>query len=136
MDLKPLANPQPVAKPRRARQAYTREFKAQAVAACGQPGSSVAAIAMDLRVNANVLRRWIREAERSLLQVSTLPLPTRTPGLVPAVVGNQRVPGSDLQRQPSGPLQITVKLGEATIIIDCPNAAEQHCAQLLREWLR
>ena len=40
-------------------------FKAEAVAACRQPGVSIAAVAMSRSVNANLLRRWVVEAERA-----------------------------------------------------------------------
>lgn len=38
---------------------YTRQFKAELVAACQQPGASIAAIALQHGMNANVLHRWI-----------------------------------------------------------------------------
>jgi transposase-like protein len=48
--------------PRR-RRPHSDEFKARAVASCMQPGMSMAAVAMAHGVNANLLRRWVREAE-------------------------------------------------------------------------
>lgn len=49
--------------PRRRRPTHSDEFKADAVASCLQPGMSMAAVAMSHGVNANLLRRWVREAE-------------------------------------------------------------------------
>lgn len=49
--------------PRRRRRIHSDEFKASAVASCMQPGMSMAAVAMAHGVNANLLRRWVREAE-------------------------------------------------------------------------
>lgn len=43
---------------------YTRQFKAELVAACQQPGASIAAIALQHCMNANVLHRWLKEHER------------------------------------------------------------------------
>ncbi len=40
---------------------YTAEFKAQLVAACQQPGASIAALASSQGMNANVLHRWLKE---------------------------------------------------------------------------
>ncbi|WAC75703.1 transposase [Roseateles sp. SL47] len=65
--------------PRRRRRVHSDEFKARAVASCMQPGMSVAAVAMAHGVNANLLRRWVREAEmkppaRDLAQVAEQPV--------------------------------------------------------------
>jgi transposase len=49
--------------PRRRRRLHSDEFKADAVAACTQPGMSMAAAAMAHGINANLLRRWVHEAE-------------------------------------------------------------------------
>ena len=45
------------------RRRHSDEFKANAVAACLQPGISMAAVAMANGINANLLRRWVREGE-------------------------------------------------------------------------
>ena len=50
---------------RRAHRTYTRQFKAELVAACQQPGASIAAIARVHGMNANVLHRWLKEHEQS-----------------------------------------------------------------------
>jgi transposase-like protein len=47
----------------RRRRRHSDEFKADAVAACAQPGMSMAAVAMAHGINANLLRRWVHEAE-------------------------------------------------------------------------
>ena len=48
---------------RRRRRLHSDEFKADAVAAASQPGMSMASVAMARGINANLLRRWVREAE-------------------------------------------------------------------------
>ena len=40
---------------------YTRQFKAELVVACQQPGASIAAIALQHGMNTNVLHRWLKE---------------------------------------------------------------------------
>ena len=50
---------------RRRRRSYSEEFKANAVGACLQPGMSMAAVSLSRRLNANLLRRWVVEAERT-----------------------------------------------------------------------
>ncbi len=50
---------------RRSHRTYTPEFKAQLVATCQQPGTSIAALATQHAMNANVLHRWLKEHQRS-----------------------------------------------------------------------
>ena len=49
----------------RTHRTYTREFKAELVAACQVPGTSIAAVASAHAMNANVLHRWLKEHARS-----------------------------------------------------------------------
>ena len=49
----------------RTHRTYTAQFKAELVAACGQPGVSIAALAGQHAMNANVLHRWLKEHQRS-----------------------------------------------------------------------
>ena len=49
---------------RRTHRTYTPEFKAQLVAACQRPGASIAALAGQHGMNANVLHRWLKEHQR------------------------------------------------------------------------
>jgi transposase len=48
---------------RRRRRLHSDEFKADAVAAASHPGVSMASVALARGINANLLRRWVREAE-------------------------------------------------------------------------
>jgi transposase-like protein len=50
---------------RRIHRTYTPEFKAALVAASQEPGVSIAALAAQHGMNANVLHRWIKEHRRS-----------------------------------------------------------------------
>jgi transposase-like protein len=43
---------------------YTRQFQAELVVACQQPGASISAIALQHGMNANVLHRWLKEHAR------------------------------------------------------------------------
>ena len=50
-----------IQKPIRRRRHHREEFKQAVIAACCEPGASVAGIAMANGVNANQVRRWMRE---------------------------------------------------------------------------
>jgi transposase-like protein len=56
---------QTVSMVRRRRRRHSAAFKAEAVAACLQPGVSIAAAALSRGLNANLLRRWVVDAERT-----------------------------------------------------------------------
>ncbi|MEG1679480.1 MAG: transposase [Stenotrophomonas sp.] len=45
----------------RTRRIYSAQFKAELIAACLQPGASIAATAREHGMNANVLHRWLKE---------------------------------------------------------------------------
>ncbi|WP_159912456.1 transposase [Pantoea sp. 18069] len=45
----------------RTRRTYTPQFKAELIAACLQPGASIATTAREHGMNANVLHRWLKE---------------------------------------------------------------------------
>ncbi len=53
------------ASPSRSHRTYSAQFKAELVAACQQPGVSIAALAGQHGMNANVLHRWLKEHQRS-----------------------------------------------------------------------
>ncbi|WP_109478945.1 transposase [Paraburkholderia sp. C35] len=71
--------------PERRRQRYSEEFKARVVATCQGVGVSVAAVALEHRLNANLLRRWIDQAEGRLPR-RPLGRPPATPPSLPAFV--------------------------------------------------
>jgi len=50
---------------RRTHRTYAPAFKVELVAACQQPGTSIAALANSHGMNANVLHRWLKEHERT-----------------------------------------------------------------------
>ena len=52
---------------RRTHRTYTPQFKAELVATCRQPGASVAAVALQHGMNANVLHRWLKVCVRPSL---------------------------------------------------------------------
>lgn len=65
-----------IQKPIRRRRHHPEEFKRAIIAACCEPEASVAGIAMANGVNANQVRRWMRE--RGIL-APTQHSPVRTP---------------------------------------------------------
>ena len=64
----------------RTHRTYTAQFKAERVAACGQPGVSIAALAGQHAMNVNVLHRWLKEHRRSGRHQLAAHSPAAAPG--------------------------------------------------------
>ncbi|MBK6652705.1 transposase [Zoogloea sp.] len=60
--------------PRRTRRTHSEAFKRSLIEACGEPGASVAGVALANGINANQLRRWMRERGIEPPELSCLPL--------------------------------------------------------------
>lgn len=76
-----------IEKPNRRRRYHPEEFKLAVIAACVEPGASVAGIAMANGVNANQVRRWMREhgievPNRRLLVPAAQTIPATAPEYV------------------------------------------------------
>ena len=56
------------------RRSYTKEFKAELVAQCNQGVQSLARIALDNQINANLLRKWQRELNQQKAPAKLLPV--------------------------------------------------------------
>ncbi|MEH3087891.1 MAG: transposase [Xylophilus ampelinus] len=122
---------------RRRRRLHSDEFKADAVASCMQPGMSMAAVAMAHGINANLLRRWVREAE------------LRPPGgaLAKAAVHDVQAPESKplfvpvslpppAAAVPVADIRIELQRGATKITVTWPTSAASECAAWIRELLR
>ena len=72
-----IMDKQVVRAPRRRRE-HSAEFKRDLVARSLEPGVSVAALAMDSGINANLLFGWRRRHLRSLAQAEPAPAPARS----------------------------------------------------------
>ena len=120
---------------RRRRRRHSAEFKAEAVAACRQPGVSIAAVAMSRSVNANLLRRWVVEAER----VGESSRPTAQPKAVakPPIEAQRFVPvAMEKPAASEARIRIEVRRGSTTVIVEWPPSAARECAEWLSGFLR
>ncbi|NLC34963.1 MAG: transposase [Alcaligenaceae bacterium] len=128
---------------RRRRRTFEPAFKAELVAACQYPGVSVAAIALEHGLNANLLRRWVTEHERyghhgGDMAAAIPPTPSQSRPALPApTLPTPFVPVS-IATQPPGSEMISLDMtrGGTTVRVSWPVSAAAHCTELLREWLR
>jgi len=129
--------PDQEAGPRRRRRLHSDEFKARAVASCMQPGMSMAAVAMAHGVNANLLRRWVREAEmKPPVHVlgnaagQQVQVPQREALFVPVSLPAPAAPTA------LADIRIELQRGATAITVTWPAGAASECATWLRELLR
>lgn len=67
-------NPSDLERPKRVRRTHSKAFKAQLVALAEAGDMSVAQIAMDNRINANQLRKWMKESGSAPAAQSMVPV--------------------------------------------------------------
>ena len=116
---------------RRRRRRHSEQFKAEAIAACRKPGASIAAAALERSINANLLRRWVIEAERA--EAGPL-LPLKPAAAAPA----ESFVALPLSTQSSDdtPIKIKVRRGAMTVSVLWPRSAMYECGIWLREVLK
>lgn len=117
---------------RRRRRTHSDEFKADAVAACMQPGISMAAVAMSREINANLLRRWVREAEAPSQAVDV----DLSPGSRPALPKPAFVPLPMPAEAAPQNICIELRRGGLSITVTWPSSSAAECATWMRELLR
>lgn len=127
---------QPVGSGRRRRN-HSDEFKARAVACCSQPGMSMAAVAMAHGVNANLLRRWVREAET---KPSTQPVAALTARSIrapesKAVFVPVGLPAPTLAAA-AADIRVELQRGAMALTVTWPSSSASECAAWLRELVR
>jgi len=121
-----------IQKPSRRRRYHPEEFKLAVIAACCEPGASVAGIALANGVNANQVRRWMRERSIEVpKQRMSMPTAQPVPAMAPEFVQLPLAPEPD-----SRDIRIEIQRGNAAIKVDWPVQASGDCAAWLRDWLR
>lgn len=111
--------------PRRPRRRHSPEFKARIVAACQAPGVSVAPVALDHGLNANMVRQWVKNASPTLPSTASTLVPLAPPApatAMPATVADETI-------------CIEVPRASGAITITWPVSHADRAASLLRELL-
>ena len=125
---------------RRRRRIHSAEFKAHIVAACCQPGVSSASVAMANGINANLVRRWVKEAEiGAQMELGTAAsgpktatpatTPTPTPKFLPLPIPTPAPPVA-------ADIRVELQRGATTVTVTWPASAASECAAWMRELLR
>lgn len=119
---------------RRRRRRHSAEFKATVIQECLKPGVSIAAVALAHGLNANMLRKWVIDAEHKVAPPVTaaakpqsgtppMPPPTFVPLALPAPVVD-------------GEIRVELHRAGTTVKVVWPASAARDCAVWLSDWLR
>lgn len=119
---------------RRRRRRHSPEFRAAVIEACRRPGVSIAAVALANGLNANMLRKWVNDAERTdrrepagNMELSRCAPAEPSTGFVPLQLPAPSAPSE---------IRIEVKRAGTSISVNWPSSAAAECAAWLRELLR
>ena len=122
-----------VVKPVRVKRRHSEAFRQAVVAACCEPGVSVAGVALANGLNANLVRNWLRmrgitPPSRRLPKTSEPGEIRPTPDFIPVQI--------EPTPTPPGGIRLELRRGGSTVHIEWPLAAAGECGAWLREWLR
>ena len=112
---------------KRTRRNHAPELKHQIVLACQQPGASVAAVALAHGLNANLVRRWLRDDPRVMSAVAVAGPPSCA--FVEMPMPRAGLPAAE-------PIRLELRRGASTVSLQWPATAAAECGAWLREWLR
>jgi transposase len=95
------------------RRSFDRLSKARLIESCLQPGTSVAQLALDHGINANLLWKWIRQ-HRQAKQEALLSSPASLAAFIPVQIGSPEVVSrpDDCRALDRGPDRASVRLSE------------------------
>lgn len=108
----------------RVRRSYSKEFKRQVIAQCRETGNSIAGVALEHGLNANVVHKWLRTYEAKAMAA---PAPAFIELPSPRTVATPPAPAT---------IQIDVRRDDSTVTINWPMSEAAACAAWLSEWLR
>lgn len=111
----------------RTRRSFTTTFKARIVEACQQPDASVAGIALEHALNANLVHKWIRAARRKESV-------NDTPAFISMPMASTAAPGAT-QRQNVEWIRLTIPRPNGSMVIEWPACEADACRRLIRELL-
>ncbi len=124
-----------VSSSRSRRRRHSAQFKASVIAACQQPGMSMAAIALANGLNANMLRKWVTEAEHRT-EAGRLDEALALPEPIVAAAKPAFIQLSESARVEPPLIRVEIQRAGTTISIGWPSSAAPEFGTWLRELLR
>jgi transposase len=119
------------------RRRHSVEFKREVMAACAEPGASVAAVARRFELNDNLVHQWRRGRglNRGPGGRRASPL-AEQPAAAQFVALSLPLPQTKLAASLQEGIRIQLKRGALGVSVEWPAAAAPECAAWLRELLR
>ncbi|WP_168017033.1 IS66-like element accessory protein TnpA [Halomonas salinarum] len=111
----------------RKRRRFTTAFKARIVEACQQSGASVAGVALEHSLNANLVHKWIRAARQRTVA-------PEAPAFVPVPMASASLPVAR-QHQVTDRIRLTIPHPNGPMVIEWPASEADACRSLIRELL-
>jgi transposase len=138
------------------RRRHSAELKAKVLAACNEPGASIAAVALSHGLNANLVRKWLvgrglkRTGIQAPLVVTTSAAATVPPAAAPLLTADvrflpieleaparatrgERASQADTPRAAPEPIHIELRRGALHLSVRWPTSAAGDCTAWLRE---
>ncbi len=113
------------------RRRHSPEVKRRVVEACLEPGASVAKVAMEHGINANLAHKWLRA--RGEPPPTKRAVPSTVPGTGLEPLGF--VPVGIEPAVPEREIRLELRRGGETATVHWPLSAAGECAAWLRDWL-
>ncbi len=110
--------------PKRTRRRFSPEFKTNIVAQCRQPGVSVARIALDNDLNANLVRRWVSQAREVRATPGFMPIS------LPAIVAQ---PANRATTNTGNTIRIEIPRAGGAVVVEWPAEQAHQCAVLFTQ---
>ncbi|MCP5345343.1 MAG: transposase [Gammaproteobacteria bacterium] len=111
------------------RRRFAPDFKHRILAACKEPGASVARIAREHDLNANLVHKWIRQTKANSL-------PVTTPAFVALPVNSTQAPRPSLGGGVDECVRLEIPFRLQSIKVSWPVSQSDRCLALLRDLLQ
>lgn len=125
------------------RRRHSTEFKAQVLAACEQPGATVAGVARSFALNDNLIHDWRRgRSGAATAKAAGTALAEPSPSFVAVTLPTAQTPKAAPVATPAAPARATAEIrlefkrGATGVSVTWPVSAAAECAAWLREVLR
>lgn len=117
------------------RRRHSAEFKAQVLAACAEPGASVAAVALSFKLNDNLVHQWRRGRGASPARpAASTAIAESAPQFI--ALSLPSAPASTVDAVAAELIHLEFKRAALGVSVTWPVSAAADCAAWLREVLR
>jgi transposase len=129
------------------RRRHSTQLKREVLAACSEPGASMAAVALSFGLNANLVRQWRRGrgvkqcGDAAVLETATAngmapARPQQQQRFIALAMPEPPPASAPLVKRPGYDVRIEARRGDLQVTVIWPSSAASDCALWLRELLR